>query len=141
MDPKSQYDSIEYGGMALTGWGWGVFIASVAFFWLLGMKSRGGNTLSPHAFHEAIQRGEGQVIDVREPEEYRHGHIPGAINVPIGRLPEYLPRLSKDVPVLLYCQSGNRSAIAARMLKKQGFEQVYHLRGGISGWPYERING
>lgn len=127
--------------MTLTGWAWVALIGSAAFLWFIWMKSHGAKSLDHHAFHEAIQRWDGQVIDVREPWEYRNGHIPGAINVPVGRLSEHLPRLSKDKPVLLYCQSGTRSAIAARILKKQEFEQVYHLRGGISGWPYEKTDG
>jgi rhodanese-related sulfurtransferase len=94
-------------------------------------------SLSPDAFYQAMQQPDSQLIDVREPEEYRDGHIPGAINVPVGRLSHHLPELSKENPVLLYCQSGNRSGIAARMLKKQGFEQVYHLHGGLFGWPYQ----
>lgn len=132
---------MKHGGMALTGWVWVVFIALAVFIWLMGMKSHGVKILEPRAFYEAIQRGEGQLIDVREPDEYREAHIPGAINVPVGRLSEHLPKLSKDHPVLLYCRSGNRSGIAARMLKKQGFEQVYLLRGGLLEWPYEKTDG
>jgi rhodanese-related sulfurtransferase len=123
--------------MILGEWVWILVIGLVGWIGMRWIQSHGVKALSPNAFYQLIQQTDSQLIDVREPEEYRDGHIPRAINVPIGRLSHHLPLLSKEKPVLLYCQSGNRSGIAARMLKKQGFKEVYHLRGGLFGWPYQ----
>jgi rhodanese-related sulfurtransferase len=85
------------------------------------------------------------VVDVREPWEYREGHVPGAVNIPLSTLPTRLSELPKDRPILLVCNSGNRSGVAADFLVQQGFagEKVYNLEGGTYAWmshglPVER---
>lgn len=94
-----------------------------------------------------IQTGQVKIIDVREPDEFAAGHLPGAINVPRGvleaaadastahRHPELCAAHAETV--LLYCQSGGRSAMAAWVLQQMGFEQVYSLAGGIACWDAE----
>ncbi len=80
------------------------------------------------------------LLDVRTPEEYAEGHIPGAKLVPGDELTthteEYLP--DKGQVILLYCRTGRRSAAAARMLHEKGYEQVYDF-GGLTEWPYEIV--
>ena len=80
------------------------------------------------------------VVDVRTEEEFRSGHIPGALLIPnesIGKdRPELLPDL--DAEILIYCRSGNRSAQAARKLIAMGYTKVYDF-GGIIDWPYEIV--
>ena len=75
------------------------------------------------------------ILDVRRPDEYQAGHIPGAINIPnetIGR--EELPQLpDKDQTILLYCRSGNRSKQASEKLAALGYTQVLEF-GGILDW-------
>ncbi|HHQ69651.1 MAG TPA: rhodanese-like domain-containing protein [Halothiobacillaceae bacterium] len=81
------------------------------------------------------------LIDVREPDEWRAGHIKGARHIPLGKLSDKLDELKKkdlDKDIVIYCRSGNRSATAASMLVKAGFEQVGHLAGGIIAWEAER---
>ncbi len=92
------------------------------------------------------------VIDVREPDEFRAGHIPGARNFPRGFLevkadlvhPKRDSWLEDRMrPMILYCGGGNRSALAARTLLEMGFTRVVSLRGGWSRWveqtfPVER---
>jgi len=73
------------------------------------------------------------LIDVRSPDEFKSGFIPGARNILLQDLPQKLNTLPKDKPLILYCRSGSRSASAAGMLKQAGFEDVYDL-GGIFGW-------
>ena len=73
------------------------------------------------------------ILDVRRPDEYQAGHIPGAINIPnetIGR--EELP--DKDQTILVYCRSGNRSKQASEKLAALGYTQVLEF-GGILDWP------
>jgi len=85
------------------------------------------------------------VVDVREPWEYQEGHLPGAINIPLSSLPARLSELPQDRPILLVCNSGNRSGVAADFLVQQGFpgDKVYNLEGGTYAWmasglPVER---
>ena len=78
------------------------------------------------------------ILDVRTEEEYREGHIPGAIVIPnetISSEPlKELPDLEQEI--LVYCRSGNRSAQAAKKLIEAGYTQVYDF-GGITDWPYD----
>ena len=85
---------------------------------------------------ELMASGEDLVIlDVRTPEEFAQGHIPGALNIPnetIGTEPiQALPR--KDQTILVYCRSGNRSRQASQKLADQGYTQVLEF-GGINSW-------
>lgn len=86
------------------------------------------------------------LIDVREPAEYASGHLPGAINLPRGVLEFQIhahPAMgcttsdalaASDRPLLLYCLSGGRAALAADSLQQLGFSQVSSLAGGITAW-------
>jgi rhodanese-related sulfurtransferase len=69
------------------------------------------------------------LIDVRTPAEYAQGHIEGAVNIPVDALRERLGELNKDKPIYLYCRSGARSYVAARLLMGHGFDAA-HLAGG-----------
>jgi len=75
-----------------------------------------------------------QLIDVREPDEYNSGYIPGAKNIPLSQIEQRLGEISKDREVLLYCRSGMRSKSAAQLLIKNGYTRLAHLQGGISSW-------
>ena len=92
-------------------------------------------------------RGEGApIVDVREPEEFEDGHIPGAVNIPRGLLEFEVdghPAVTykteealshRERPVVLYCLSGGRSALAAEALKRLGFTNPMSLAGGILAW-------
>ncbi|HET9087790.1 MAG TPA: rhodanese-like domain-containing protein [Acidobacteriaceae bacterium] len=69
------------------------------------------------------------LIDVRSPSEYRSGHLPSAINLPLNRLEAELPRRvpDKDQPLLLHCQSGMRSGTAKKKLAGMGYRNVFNL--------------
>ena len=75
-------------------------------------------------------------LDIREDKEYQGGHIPEAIHIPLSQLSGRVSELGKfkDRPVIAYCRSGNRSNAAGGVLKKNGFESVYNLGGGIVAW-------
>jgi glyoxylase-like metal-dependent hydrolase (beta-lactamase superfamily II)/rhodanese-related sulfurtransferase len=74
------------------------------------------------------------LLDVREPEEYAHGHIPGAVNIPQAELATRLQELPRDRAVLITCQAGYRSRRAAQFLMQTGFERVTSVRGGTEAW-------
>ncbi len=77
------------------------------------------------------------IIDVREPEEFAAGHIPGAQLIPLGTLDDELDNLDKEQAYLLVCRSGNRSGQAAKLMTDQGFTEVKNLRGGMNSWTGE----
>jgi molybdopterin/thiamine biosynthesis adenylyltransferase/rhodanese-related sulfurtransferase len=76
------------------------------------------------------------LIDVREKEEYREGHLPGAVSVPRGfldmRIEEAVP--DKSAPVVLYCAGGTRSLLAGRTMKELGYTNVVSMAGGFGAW-------
>ncbi len=80
------------------------------------------------------------VLDVRSADEYAAGHVPGAINVPHGELtPSHAAvRAWKERPVVVYCRSGRRSAIAIDVLEQAGFRRVQHLDGDMLGWEAQQ---
>ena len=82
----------------------------------------------------ASRSTEAIVLDVREPEEYEQGHVPGAINLPQADLASRLDELPHDRPLALICRSGARSLRAAQFLRQVGFEQVANVRGGTLAW-------
>lgn len=80
-----------------------------------------------------------QFIDVREPFEYKNGHIRGFKNIPMSQLSQRQKELSPDRAVVLTCQSGFRSKRAAKTLKRSGFKNIYHLERGVNSWEGKLI--
>jgi rhodanese-related sulfurtransferase len=74
------------------------------------------------------------VLDVREPEEFAGGHVPGAVNLPQADLATRLDEVPRDRPLFVICQGGFRSLRAAQFLKQRGFKDVASVKGGTEGW-------
>lgn len=74
------------------------------------------------------------VLDVRTPEEWRTGHIPGSHHLELNQLENGLKQLPTHQPIALLCRSGQRSSLAASLLQKHGFHSVMNIRGGIQAW-------
>ena len=76
------------------------------------------------------------VVDVRDPDEYRDGHIEGSANISRGCLEFRIGTVASEpsTPIVLYCQTGLRSVLAARQLKELGYEHVVNLQGGFQKW-------
>jgi len=106
---------------------------------ILACGSHGGASRDISAADLLARLGHGDapfVLDVRTPEEYATGHVPGAVNIPhdqVGtRLDEIGDRRAGDVVV--YCERGGRAAKAAAVLDQAGFPHVAHLAGDMAGW-------
>ena len=89
---------------------------------------------------EALAGGVGRdsegpvVIDVRQADEFAAAHVPGAVHLMCGDLPDRLAELPKDRPILAMCASGMRSSVAASLLRRAGFEDVSWVAGGVTAW-------
>lgn len=93
--------------------------------------------LSPDSFRQQVANHlDGQLIDVRTPEEFAKGHLKNARNINIndGSFATEIARLEKDKPVFVYCLGGGRSANAAEKMQRLGFNTIYDLKGGILAW-------
>lgn len=86
---------------------------------------------------DAVNNPDPQVIyfDCREPNEYALGHIPGAVFLPRGNIETKVEGiLSRDKKILIYCASGNRSALAADTMQQMGYSDVASMAGGFREW-------
>nr|BCJ78215.1 hypothetical protein [Niallia circulans] len=111
-----------------------VFVLAAWFLYTRVAPVKGLRTLSEADFRKDLQQSRGLLLDVREPHEYKSGHIPGAKNIPLSRLSRTLSDIPKDRDLFLYCRSGMRSAQAAKLLMRGGYGKLAHLRGGINAW-------
>ena len=95
-----------------------------------------GSGLSPQDMVQLMNREKAIVIDVCQPDEFAQGHVVGAKNVPLGDLEAKLPQVAKNKsnPVVMVCQVGARSARAAAIAQKLGYENVQSLAGGLKAW-------
>ena len=107
---------------------------------VLGAWTAAGGTLgtvaqtTPAEAAAMLDRGEAAVIDVRGRSEWEAGHLPGVPNIPVGYLTDRLGDLPPDRLIIVQCQSGARSAIAASVLRAHGISNVANLAGGYAAW-------
>lgn len=85
---------------------------------------------------DEVKSGAGKpyVLDVRNANEWEHGHLPGAHHIALGTLPDRLAEVPKDQPVVVHCQGGGRSAIAQSILQAAGYADVKNMGAGFGGW-------
>ncbi len=81
----------------------------------------------------AAARPSGLLVDVREPDEYAQGHVPGAVLMPMGQLADRVDEIGKTSPVFVICASGNRSSAMTDLLLSAGINAV-SVAGGTSAW-------
>jgi rhodanese-related sulfurtransferase len=94
-------------------------------------------TVTVHELKKMMDEGEDfQLIDVREPYEVEICEIGGA-SIPMGEIADNLEEISREVPVIIHCRSGKRSANVCAFLETQGFDNVINLEGGILAWADE----
>jgi rhodanese-related sulfurtransferase len=100
----------------------------------------GFRTISPLEAKTLIEaRKDLVLVDVRSPEEFQGGSLPGAQLIPFWDFTKGRYDLPKDRPILLICAVGGRSLACGQMLAAQGYREVYNLRGGLDAWVEQRI--
>jgi rhodanese-related sulfurtransferase len=111
----------------------------------IGNRVRGVKEVSCAEALQLINHKEAFILDVREPDEFKGGHLLNAKLIPLGKLRERIGELERyrEKPIVVVCRSGQRSATACALLGKDGFAQAYNLSGGVMAWqktslPLER---
>ena len=94
------------------------------------------SSIHPNHATRLINQEDAVVVDVRPMADFSNGHIINAINIPMNGFNNQLNRLEKhrDKPVIVACRSGAQSGSACKALRKEGFEKVFNLKGGILAW-------
>jgi rhodanese-related sulfurtransferase len=112
-------------------------LSGLMLLWsIFGNRIRGIKEVDCTAALQLINHKNALVLDVRENDEYKAGHVLHSMLIPLGKLKQRLGELEKyrDQPVVVICRSGNRSGLACAILGKQGFTQAYNLAGGVIAW-------
>jgi rhodanese-related sulfurtransferase len=106
-------------------------------YMLLWHESRkAGKSILPQELSALVNKQDGIVVDVRDHNEFREGHIAGSVNIPFRDLEKRMVELNdkKDKPVIVVCKIGQTAGSASKLLKANGFTQVVKLGGGLSEW-------
>lgn len=109
------------------------------------MSERGGlmhpevEDYDPKQTQTEVESG-AMLVDVREPDEWYAGHLPGAIHIPMGEIPKRLHELPRDRKLIFTCRSGNRSGtIKDYLIDEHGYSDVHNQLGGIIAWQLEGL--
>lgn len=117
---------------------WYLFVALAVILGLLIHNLVVGDrgSIAPLGATELINHRDAAVVDVRPAADFAKGHIINALNIPMNGLKNQTVALSKlkGRPIIVTCRSGSQSAVACNQLRKQGFEEVHNLKGGILAW-------
>lgn len=113
----------------------------LAFLVLLGMlvagevrmRLGGIKDIEPGAATRLLNHENAVFVDMRQEKDFREGHIANALNVTTPDNPAALEKF-RDRPIIVYCNSGQKSVAFGSKLRKQGFETVYNLKGGVLSW-------
>lgn len=113
----------------------GVFAPEAVDAWVRahGPAARSAD-LQPDYVESQGATGTLEIVDVRNASEFEAGHLPGAVNHPLGRLAERLGDLPRDRTLAVHCQSGARAIVAISLLRARGFDDVVHIAGDYAGW-------
>lgn len=98
------------------------------------MSAQYSKDVLPHEVRSRMEEGEAlNIVDVREDHEWKAGHIPGAIHIPLGLLSERYTELDRSKAYIVVCRSGGRSGVACEFLESLGFD-VANMEGGLLHW-------
>lgn len=125
---------------------WFLFAALIIVLFLLygsaiTQKLMGINSVTAFEAVRLMNQEKAVLVDVCEADEFKDGHILNAVSMPLSNFTARMGELEKykTKPVILSCKSGNRSGKAATMLRKNGFEFVHTLAGGLTSWQRENL--
>ena len=106
-----------------------------AVFFVLESR-RGGKPVTPQMATNMVNREEAVIVDLRDSDEFRAGHIAGSLNVPASQALERIAELEKykGKPLILTCDMGSKASHLGRQLRPKGFEQLYRIQGGLNAW-------
>lgn len=118
---------------------WVDIILIIILLWIVGNQvvifvrsRRAAKLVDNQALKDAMHHA--QIVDVREEDSFKAGHIMGARNIPFSQFKIYMTGLRKDMPIYLYEQGKALSLRCAIMLKKAGYDNIYVLKGGYNKW-------
>jgi len=111
-------------------------VSGALLIWPMVRRGTGGPWVTAAQAVQLINKEDALVLDIREPGEYSAAHILNARNIPVKDLGVRAREIEKfkQKPVIVACDSGNRSGAAVSVLKDQGFANVYNLSGGLAAW-------
>ncbi len=111
-------------------------VSGAMLLWPLLRRGSGGPRVSASDAVQLINKHDAVVVDIREPDEFAVAHVINSRNVPLKELDARVKELArfKEKPVIVACDTGNRSRGGAAALRKLGFTQVYTLAGGLGAW-------
>ena len=112
------------------------FASGAMLIWPLVRRGAGGPWVGTLQATHMINREDALVLDVRDAAEYAKGHILGSRSAPLSDLEARIGEFAKykSRPVIIACDSGNRSTNAIGILRRHGFANVFNLAGGLAGW-------
>lgn len=121
------------------------YIPDLTYWSMSGHELETLDQITAQELFERYARDGLYIIDVRNQNEYDESHIPGAIKIQAGQIPDHLDLIPTDKPIVVHCLSGDRSSVAASYLLSKGFKNVINLTGGIRCWweaelPLERAD-
>lgn len=126
-------------------WIWALVIVVVVYLaanFVVRRVAPFSSSLSSESLDELVSKRDGSIclLDVRSVEEYRGGHIPSAINIPHDSIAARPPRVAKDSTIVVYCDTGSRSFVARRVLRRLGFANVVNF-GPVRRWKGDLVRG
>jgi rhodanese-related sulfurtransferase len=114
----------------------------VVMYLLFTHESRkGGRSISPHELTTLVNQQEAVVVDVRDASDFRSGHIVNALNISSVNFAKNMGSLEKykEKPVIVVCKLGQHAGPVTKLLKENGYTQVYRLGGGIAEWKNSQM--
>lgn len=125
----------------MTSWLRPFWVIALTLFLLVGCgPAAASDRITATDLAAQIQAGTAPlIVDVRSPEEYGDGHVPGAINIPFQDIDQHLVALRSHPQLVVYCERGGRANVAETTLSDAGFTTVLHLKGDMSGWRAENL--
>ena len=129
-----------YGNHPILGTAWLAFTLLIIIS-LIKTATSGSKSLTPLVMTQMVNKQNAVVVDLRAIADFNKGHIPGSINIPLGKLKDRIKDLEKhkEVPIIMVCNAGVQAGNAAMQLRKHGFTDVHKLKGGIQSWTTENL--